>query len=115
MQTSAESLEANDLQDAWPFLDADERLEGFRLLAPGEAEGFFVALDARDQCELLLATFTAPSASSGCGSSRRTTPPTSCRRLPEEQREALLGAARRDRRAARSRRCSPTPRTTPAA
>jgi magnesium transporter len=58
MQTETDSLQARDLSDAWPFLDADERLEGFRLLAPEEAERFFVALDAREECEL-LATFTS--------------------------------------------------------
>jgi magnesium transporter len=46
-------LLAQDLNDAWPFLDAEERLEGFRLLAPDEAERFFVALDAREECALL--------------------------------------------------------------
>ncbi len=46
-------LLAQDLSDAWPFLDAEERLEGFRLLAPHEAERFFASLDAREECRLL--------------------------------------------------------------
>ena len=49
------ALVADDLLDAWPALDAEERLEGFRLLDPGEAESLFEGLEARDQCALLLA------------------------------------------------------------
>ncbi|MGH7286996.1 MAG: magnesium transporter MgtE N-terminal domain-containing protein, partial [Myxococcota bacterium] len=48
-------LVADDLRDAWPALDLEERLEGFRLLDPGEAELFFEGLEAREQCALLLA------------------------------------------------------------
>jgi magnesium transporter len=51
----ATALVAEDLLDAWPALDAEERLEGFRLLDPGEAESLFESLEARDQCALLLA------------------------------------------------------------
>jgi len=59
MQTDSETLQAQDLSDAWPFLDLEERLEGFRLLASDEAERFFDALDSREECELLTA-FEAP-------------------------------------------------------
>ncbi len=55
--SAADAVQAQDLSDAWPFLDAEERLEGFRLLGPDEAEHFFVALDAREEYELLT-TFT---------------------------------------------------------
>jgi magnesium transporter len=48
-------LLAEDLRDAWPALDAEERLEGFRLLDPGEAESLFEGLEAREQCALLVA------------------------------------------------------------
>ena len=48
-------LLAEDLRDAWPALDLDERLEGFRLLDPGEAESLLEGLEAREQCGLLLA------------------------------------------------------------
>jgi magnesium transporter len=48
-------LSSQDLEDAWPFLDTEERLEGFRLLAAHEAERFFHALDAREEAALLLA------------------------------------------------------------
>jgi len=55
MQPDSDALQAQDLSDAWPFLDREERLEGFRLLAADEAERFFSALDSRDECELLTA------------------------------------------------------------
>ena len=48
-------LLAEDLRDAWPALDAEERLEGFRLLDPGQGESLFELLEAREQCALLLA------------------------------------------------------------
>jgi magnesium transporter len=48
-------LLADELRDAWPALDAEERLEGFRLLAPAEAESLFCGLEAREQCALLVA------------------------------------------------------------
>ena len=48
-------LVADDLRDAWPALDLEERLEGFRLLDPCEAELLFEGLEAREQCALLLA------------------------------------------------------------
>jgi magnesium transporter len=47
-------LLADDLRDAWPALDTEERLEGFRLLDPAEAESLFEGLEAREQCALLL-------------------------------------------------------------
>jgi magnesium transporter len=42
-----------ELRDAWPLLDREEKVEGFRLLAPAEAEDFFLGLDARAQADLL--------------------------------------------------------------
>jgi magnesium transporter len=47
-------LVADELRDAWASLDTEERLEGFRLLDTGEAEGLFDSLDARDQSALIL-------------------------------------------------------------
>lgn len=47
-------LLAEELRDAWPSLDAAERLEGFRLLDATEAEELFDSLEARDQCALIL-------------------------------------------------------------
>jgi len=52
------SLVAEELQDAWPVLSPEERLEGLRLLTYGEAEDFLLGLPARDQAELILATST---------------------------------------------------------
>jgi magnesium transporter len=49
-----DTLLADELADAWPFLSAEERVEGFRLLPPEEAEGLFLGLEARDQADLLL-------------------------------------------------------------
>lgn len=46
---------ADDLADAWGMLSLEDRMEGFRLLDPVEAEDFFLGLSARDQEELLLA------------------------------------------------------------
>ncbi|MCL4685989.1 magnesium transporter [Myxococcota bacterium] len=50
-----ESLSGEELADAWPFLDAAERVEGFRLLATDEAEDLFLGLEAREQATLLRA------------------------------------------------------------
>ena len=56
LQAAAEGgLLAEDLRDAWPILDLEERVEGFRLLTPAEAEDLFLSLSTREQCELLLA------------------------------------------------------------
>ena len=46
-------LLAEDLRDAWPSLDGQERLEGFRLLEASEAEDLFHSLGTRDQADLL--------------------------------------------------------------
>jgi magnesium transporter len=42
-----------ELRDAWPLLDREEKVEGFRLLAPAEAEDFFLGLDALAHADLL--------------------------------------------------------------
>lgn len=44
-----------ELSDAWSILSLEERVEGFRLLQPDDAEEFFDGLSARDQAELILA------------------------------------------------------------
>ena len=46
---AAESLLSDELIEAWPALSAEERLEGFRLLTPVEAEELYLGLEARDQ------------------------------------------------------------------
>jgi magnesium transporter len=50
---SSDSLLAEELVETWPILSEEERIEGFRLLAPGEAEDLFLELDAPDQVALL--------------------------------------------------------------
>jgi magnesium transporter len=52
---SSAGLVADDLRDAWAALDLEERVEGFRMLEPGEAESLFYSLEAREQSALLLA------------------------------------------------------------
>ncbi|MGE3544458.1 MAG: magnesium transporter [Kofleriaceae bacterium] len=50
----SEELIADELRDAWPLLDLDERGDGLRVLPREDAEEFFVALSAADQSSLLL-------------------------------------------------------------
>ncbi len=45
---------AADLRDAWPVLDAEARVEGFRYLTTAEAEEFFYELQALDRAQLVL-------------------------------------------------------------
>jgi len=47
---------ASGLQEAWPVLSTEERLEGLHLFPPAEAEDFLLALPARDQADLILRT-----------------------------------------------------------
>jgi magnesium transporter len=53
-EAELDALEAAELADAWPALSDEERAEGFRLLAPAEAEDLFLGLSAHEQCALLL-------------------------------------------------------------
>lgn len=46
-------LDADELREAWALLSHDDRVAGFRLLAPADAEEFFLDLPAFDQHELL--------------------------------------------------------------
>jgi len=50
-----EGLRADDLREIWGFANHDEKVEGFRSLAPFEAEEFFLSLDTRAQSELMTA------------------------------------------------------------
>ncbi len=50
---AAGGLVGAELLDAWPLLDREEKVEGFRLLSPAEAEDFFLGLDALPQADLL--------------------------------------------------------------
>jgi magnesium transporter len=49
-----EGLSVDELRDAWPLLDLDERGDGLRVLPREDAEEFFIALPAHDQARLLL-------------------------------------------------------------
>jgi magnesium transporter len=49
-----DQLEVDELRDAWPLLDLDERGDGLRVLPREDAEEFFIALPAHDQAKLLL-------------------------------------------------------------
>jgi magnesium transporter len=49
-----DELSAEDLRDAWPLLDLEERSDGLRVLPREDAEDFFVSLPAADQAALLL-------------------------------------------------------------
>ena len=49
-----EELSPDELRDAWPLLDLDERADGLRVLAREAAEDFFAALPAVDQAALLV-------------------------------------------------------------
>ncbi len=49
-----EDLTVDELRDAWPLLDLDERSDGLRVLPREDAEEFFVALTASDHAQLLL-------------------------------------------------------------
>jgi len=48
-------LDPVELSDAWGLLSTEDRVEGFRLLDPEDAEEFFFDLSARDQCEVVQA------------------------------------------------------------
>jgi magnesium transporter len=49
-----EGLEVDELRDAWPLLDLDERGDGLRVLPREDAEEFFISLPAHDQSSLVL-------------------------------------------------------------
>ncbi len=48
-----EPLDADELRDAWPFLDLVERSDGLRILPHEVAEDFYIALPAGDQAALI--------------------------------------------------------------
>lgn len=49
-----DALSPEELRDAWPLLDLEERSDGLRVLPREDAEEFFIALNAADQAALLL-------------------------------------------------------------
>jgi magnesium transporter len=52
--TTALVTTTNQLSERWPYLSHEERLRQFRELHTGEKADFFLALNAHDQCTLLL-------------------------------------------------------------
>jgi magnesium transporter len=53
MSEPEERLSAKDLRDIWPLLTPSERLEGFHLLSPDEADDFFLSLSSLGQAAIL--------------------------------------------------------------
>jgi magnesium transporter len=51
----SEPRDVDTLRDRWPELTPDERVSSLRGLKRGEAEEFFLALNARDHAEIVLA------------------------------------------------------------
>lgn len=54
MNDTQTTLSYEELQETWPLLSPDERLEGFRFLAAADVDDFFLGLTTRDQATLLL-------------------------------------------------------------
>jgi magnesium transporter len=48
------TVSADDLRDAWPLLDAEERVAGFEALERADAPDFFQSLSSRAQAQILL-------------------------------------------------------------
>src|SRR6185369_2241933 len=80
---------ATDLQEAWPVLSTEERLEALRTFAPADAEDFLMSLPARDQSELILA-MTATERRFWMRLLRLDDVAYVIQEAPEEERESLL-------------------------
>lgn len=50
-----ERLTPEELHDCWPVLSPGERFEAFQLMARADSDDFFLAVDPKDQAEILLA------------------------------------------------------------
>lgn len=83
------ALDADELRDAWPALDWDERVEGFRLLPTGDGEQFLRTLELHDEFALLMALSPADRQLW-----MRQLPPDDAadvvQQAPEDERDALL-------------------------
>ena len=53
--TDDEAVLSSELEEVWPFLSIEERVEGFRILSRADAEELYVRLSAADQTRLILA------------------------------------------------------------
>jgi len=49
-----DELSVDELRDAWPLLDLEERSDGLRVLPREDAEEFFISLPAHDQAQLIV-------------------------------------------------------------
>jgi magnesium transporter len=49
-----DQLGIDEIRDAWPLLDLEERGDGLRVLPREDAEEYFISLSSRDQADLLL-------------------------------------------------------------
>jgi magnesium transporter len=49
-----DALSVDELRDAWPLLDLEERSDGLRVLPREDAEDYFISASARDQAALLV-------------------------------------------------------------
>ena len=89
-----EALSVDELRDAWPLLDLEERSDGLRVLPREDAEEFFIALPAHDQAQLRppLPPGPAPAVDAHARARRRR------RRDPGRRRRAQADAARAARR-----------------
>jgi magnesium transporter len=88
-QARERGLLTTELEEAWPVLSVEERLEGLKLLPQEEAEDLLLSLPARDFAEVVLAAAPAQRRSW-----MRLLPPDDAadvvQAAPEEQRDALL-------------------------
>ena len=60
-QQRAPELTEDDLRDAWQYLSAEERRQGFLLLPTALAEDFFLALPAAEMAALIVEKDALPS------------------------------------------------------
>lgn len=80
----------DELAEAWPLLDPEARLEGFRILERPVAEDFFSSLSSRDQAEL-LATLPSMERRSWLRQLAPDDVADLLQEAPDEEREGLLG------------------------
>ena len=71
-----ERLSPAELRDVWRILDAGERVDGFRLVAPDEAEEFFLALTTARPARPPAVDGPGRAPDLDCACCRPTTPPT---------------------------------------
>jgi hypothetical protein len=108
-----EALSADELRDAWPLLDLEERSDGLRVLPREDAEDFFISLPATDHAALLL-HFRPGQRRQWMRLLEPDDVADVIQEAGEQHKDTLLGLLD-VRRARKSPRCSRMPRTKPAA